>query len=255
MREKNRLLVTGASGLLGCTSVVELSPIYETLDYYRSHHVGFDSITSAGLDLNDHNKFSALFEDFQPNSVLHTAAAVNIDASEEDQIDPINAYGESEVEAEKKVCRILDDHLIIRTNIYSINIEEKQSFFERIYKTMSAGKETPLVYDVRFNPILTNSLALTLDSMLKAGLSGTLQVGSEQAVTKFEFGQKVCELFGFDEKLNKPSSIYEFALKARRSKNMALSTEKLAKSLLSWFSDLESDFAQMKTVITNKSRR
>jgi dTDP-4-dehydrorhamnose reductase len=55
-------------------------------------------------------------------------------------------------------------------------------------------------------------------------------VGAE-AMSKYEFGRRITEKFGFNAALIKPVSVKESGLKAARSPNLTLSTEKLRAAL------------------------
>jgi len=78
------ILVTGASGLLGASLVALLqSRGREVLGLYHHHRVEIGGASLAALDLTDESQTERLFEQFQPATVIHCAAATNLDWCEE----------------------------------------------------------------------------------------------------------------------------------------------------------------------------
>jgi dTDP-4-dehydrorhamnose reductase len=67
--------------------------------------------------------------------------------------------------------------------------------------------------------------------MKKMGLSGLYHVVAPEAISKYEFGVRIAELFGFDPALIQPSSVAQAGLRATRSANMTLSIAKLQQVL------------------------
>lgn len=62
-------------------------------------------------------------------------------------------------------------------------------------------------------------------------LHGIYHMVGPEAMSKYEFGIRIAEKFGFDPALIKPVSSHESGLKAARSPNLTLSTEKLRSAL------------------------
>ena len=59
-------------------------------------------------------------------------------------------------------------------------------------------------------------------------LNGIYHVVSREALSKYDFGCRVARLFGLDERLISPVSWKDGGLKAARSPNLNLRTDKLA---------------------------
>jgi dTDP-4-dehydrorhamnose reductase len=79
--------------------------------------------------------------------------------------------------------------------------------------------------------MLANDLSRVFLKMLEAGLSGLYHATGSQCLSKYEFGVQVARRFGFDEKLVNPTSVEDSGLKAIRSPNLTLRTEKLIHAL------------------------
>lgn len=90
---KPRLLVTGASGMLGhalCEMALEKWAVY---GIYRRHRPCISGIKKIQADLTDPGCPEDLFGVIQPQAVIHTAAVTNIAACEQHPLknEPINA--------------------------------------------------------------------------------------------------------------------------------------------------------------------
>ena len=70
-----KLLVTGASGFLGWNLCQYAQANWEVYGTYYSHIVQIPGVTIAKVDLRDFDALRQLFQDVQPNAVVHAAAA------------------------------------------------------------------------------------------------------------------------------------------------------------------------------------
>jgi dTDP-4-dehydrorhamnose reductase len=67
--------------------------------------------------------------------------------------------------------------------------------------------------------------------MLEAGLGGLYHVVSPESSSKYDFGLRIAQRFGLDASLISPTSVQQAGLKAARSPNLTLRTDKLANAL------------------------
>lgn len=149
---------------------------------------------------------------------------------EEDIVNPINVYGETKLLGEKYALE-LSDVLVVRTNIYGVNIRDKKSFGEWVVSSLREGKNLNMFTDIYFSPILVNELAQILHLCIQKELKGVYHICGTGAISKYEFGVCVKNVFGIETgTINlADSSIMEF--KAPRSKNMGMSNEKICNDL------------------------
>ena len=77
-----RILVTGASGLLGLNLALEAAPEHQVLGLTHSHPLAAPFETRQ-LDLMDADACAALLDEFQPEWLIHCAALANLEACEQ----------------------------------------------------------------------------------------------------------------------------------------------------------------------------
>jgi len=85
--------------------------------------------------------------------------------------------------------------------------------------------------DVYFCPLLVNDLAKIFIRMLEKNMSGLFHVVSSESVSKYDFGVRLARRFNLDANLINPTSIAQSGLKAVRSPNLTLRSDKLATAL------------------------
>jgi dTDP-4-dehydrorhamnose reductase len=120
---------------------------------------------------------------------------------------------------------------IARVNLFGWSLSGKRSLAEFFFNNLSAGKACMGFTDVCFCPMLATDLGGVFLKMLEAGLSGLYHTVGSQCLSKYEFGVQLARRFGFDEKLVIPTSVEDSGLKAARSPNLTLRTDKLVHAL------------------------
>lgn len=83
-----KILITGASGLLGSSICRLVSDKYETCGIYLTHPVVIPGVSGMGVDLTESGAMRNLKE-LNPDVIIHCAAMTNVDACE---CDPLTAY-------------------------------------------------------------------------------------------------------------------------------------------------------------------
>lgn len=291
-----RLLITGASGLLGATALWELKDAFEVWGAYHRHAISVPQTQCFKLDLGNSNALTETLDQIRPEMILHTAAITNIDECETnrklayrinveatqnlcayakkakvkfvhistdaifngptgqkfcetDKPAPLNYYSETKILAEQAIREQHENHLIVRTNIYGWNYQNKQSLAEWMYFSFKEKKQIPLVYDVHYTPVLTNTLITCIRQLIEKDLSGTFHIASSRDISKLEFGELLCDTFGLSRKFIAPRSMKELGLKANRAENMALSNEKLKATLPQLELEVEKDLAEFKRLL------
>ena len=84
-RAKTRLLITGASGLLGNNLAYYFNDKYEILGLYNSHPVIINGICTEICDMTNRDSIKRIIHKFDPSIIFHCASLTNIDQCEIDQ--------------------------------------------------------------------------------------------------------------------------------------------------------------------------
>jgi len=272
-----KILVTGASGLLGLNLALETSRTHVVYGVANSHSLKTEAFTVVNADLLAPGAVERVLEQTRPDGVIHCAALANVDAceadpalarqlntelprllaqhvarggarlvqistdcvfdgsrgdyTEEDAPNPLSVYAQTKLEGEYAVLEADPSALVARVNLFGWSMTGKRSLAEFFFNNLSAGKPMMGFTDVFFCPLLANDLAWLLVGMLEKRLSGVYHVVSSQHTSKYAFGVEIARRFGLDAGLIAPSSVAQAGLKAARSPNLTLRTEKLASAL------------------------
>ena len=92
MPEPAKVLITGASGLLGANLVRHYAPKTETTGWYSANPIKIDGAKFEKINITDHPAVSKALERIQPDAIVHCAAATNVEWCEQnpDQAKAIN---------------------------------------------------------------------------------------------------------------------------------------------------------------------
>jgi len=284
-----RILVTGASGLLGLNLALEFAPQHTVYGVVNSHAINGDSLPSDrffgvfSADLLVPGALEQVLETTRPDWIIHCAALANLDAceafpqqaqamnaelpgrlagwvnrqrdpstglprlihvstdsvfdgmrgdySEEDEPNPLGVYSCTKLAGERLVLEADPQAIVARVNLFGWSLGMKRSLAEIFVYNLQAGKRMMGFIDVFFCPLLVNDIAGIFLEMLANRLTGLYHVVSSESMSKCEFGLAIAEKFGLDAGLITPTRVADAGLRARRSPNLKLRTEKLAAAL------------------------
>jgi len=282
-----RLLITGASGLLGANLVLTAQKEHEVIAVYHRHPIALEGVQSVSADLCQPGRAKEVFDRIQPDWVIHCAADTSIDElegdperafrmnrdmagnvakaaketgaklvhistdavfdgregpyREGDPTEPVNVYGRSKLAGEQAVQAVYPEALIIRTNIFGWNAQPKSSLAEWFINNLMEGIPCKGFVDVYFNPLLVNQLWVILNSLMRLDLGGVFHLGSDQCISKYEFGVRLAESFDLNKELISAVEIETGSLRAPRPKNTCLDCSKIRKVINVGLLNLESN--------------
>lgn len=151
--------------------------------------------------------------------------------TEESAPNPLSVYASTKLEGEKAVLAANPDALIVRVNFYGFSAAGNRSLAENFVRNLEAGKDMMGFTDVIFCPMNILDLSTLLVEVAGLDLRGIYHLVGAEAMSKYQFGVRIAEAFGFDPALIKPVSVNESGLKAVRSPNLSLSVEKMKAAL------------------------
>jgi UDP-4-amino-4,6-dideoxy-N-acetyl-beta-L-altrosamine transaminase/dTDP-4-dehydrorhamnose reductase len=205
--------------VIHCASLTDIDYCEENKDQsYRVNVVGTKNIVES---VSGHN-----------SKIIYISSDSVYDGSkgnysETDPVNPQNYYGLTKYEGELEVLK-RQDSLILRTNIFGWNVQDKFSIAEWILHELTEKTQINGFKDVYFSSIYTFDLAKVLEKAIEQDLVGTYNCGSSDSISKYEFARLLAKRFFLDERLVNPISIDDFKFRAKRGKNLSLNVGKLA---------------------------
>ncbi len=97
---KRKLMITGASGVLGSNLASFYKTHYDVVGVYRQNLINLEDVRMVQADLCAGDKVDRLIDTYHPDVVIHCAALVDIDRCERD---PSEAYRQNVLPAENLV--------------------------------------------------------------------------------------------------------------------------------------------------------
>jgi dTDP-4-dehydrorhamnose reductase len=292
-RSKGKIvLVTGSSGMLGKDVVGVLVKngysVFATDIKKAKETFGYEQIV---VDLLDDAALLDLLIAVDPETIVHCAANVNVDACEKEReqayalhvkttgrlasyrtdrtkfvyiasdsvydgnfgghlesedAKPSNYYAQSKYEGEKAAIGANPHAIVLRTNIYGFHCPRGKSLVEWALESFHLGRQIGGFSDVWFNPLYTKQLATMISSLLnKEDISGVLNAGSADKVSKFDFLVKLASVFGYPAELVNSNSVENEKLTAPRPKDTTMNVDKM-KALIGGVPNLMSGFHELK---------
>lgn len=153
------------------------------------------------------------------------------DYKEEDSTNPLSHYAQTKLAGEQAVLAADPKAIVARVNFFGWSQSGTRSLSEFFFNNLSQGKAVNGFKDVFFCPLLANHLAEVLLEMLGKGLHGLYHVVSPEKLSKYDFGVRLAHTFDLDPDLITPIPVAQAGLKAARSPNLTLNTEKLTRDL------------------------
>ena len=272
-----RILITGASGLLGLNLALETTHRHTVFGTVNHNVLSTDAFTVIQTNLLAPGAVERLLERTQPDWIIHCAALADLDAceadpllakqlntdlpyilashvarsgarllhvstdsvfdglrgnyTEEDAPSPVGVYTQTKLEGELAVAQADPRAIIARVNLFGWSLTGNRSLAEFFFNNLSRGRRVMGFTDVIFCPLLANDLADIFLKMLALNLSGLYHVVSSECLSKYDFGIRLAQRFALDGSLINPTSVSQSGLKAPRSPNLSLRSDKLSKAL------------------------
>jgi len=156
---------------------------------------------------------------------------------EDDPPNPINYYGLTKLLGE--VATLTLDGVVVRTSaIYGLG-PGRPNFGKIVIEKLSKGEIVKAFIDQWLSPTLNTLLGEALAKLaLDLELSREILHVAGPRMSRYEFAKAIARVFGFNEKLVKPTSISEFSFKAPRPKDSSLKVTRAERLLGIAFNDI-----------------
>lgn len=150
--------------------------------------------------------------------------------TEADATGPVNVYGRSKLDGEAAALAC-PGALVLRTNIFGWRPGRADSFAEWVLEALRAQSPLTMFTDVSYTPVATSLLARMVEKCVEARLPGLHHAGGAQSLSKYDFALRVAAAYGLSTDCIEPISVDDKPLAARRPRNMALDSSRLARAL------------------------
>ena len=144
---------------------------------------------------------------------------------------PINVYGHTKLSGEKLVRSVNPEALVVRTNFYGWGHRYRQSFTDWVLDSIAARRKIDVFHDVYFTPILVDDLIESIEKLIELGVSGVVNVVSDERISKYDFARAIADEFHVSKDYIGRSSLSEGTFVAQRPADMSLSNRKATKLL------------------------
>lgn len=153
--------------------------------------------------------------------------------TEEDDMNPIEWYGQTKAWAEEEVTNSTAEWTILRIDQpYRQDEFPKQDILHRIKQGLENGALPPMFTDHFFTPTKIETFSQWLGKIIQQRITGLYHATTEPITSDYEFAQMVKEQFNLDAEI-KEGSLAEYLKTAPRpyQKNTALDTTKIRTAL------------------------
>ena len=256
-----RVLVTGASGLLG----------YDVCKELERRRIEYRGVNSKDFDLTAPQETQNFVMEFRPDAIIHCAAYTAVDRAEDDRelcrkvnVDgtrvlaecgqklhakmiyistdyvfpgegdqpydinsrtgPLNVYGQTKLEGEEAVRQYVPQHFIVRISwVFGIN---GRNFVRTMLELGKRNSELRVIHDQVGSPTYTKQLAPLLCDMVETERYGTYHATNEGFCSWAEFAREIFDQAGLQVRVI-PQAASEYPSKAVRPYNSRLSKKSL----------------------------
>ncbi|MCH7612682.1 MAG: SDR family oxidoreductase [Candidatus Marinimicrobia bacterium] len=170
---------------------------------------------------------------------------------EEDEVHPINVYGQTKLDAEEKVRECSNDWIILRTNVvWNIGGNFKASFADWVVEELKNNRKIQIVDDQWNNPTWTVDLSRVIGQLLHFDASGVYHYGSANILNRYKFASLIANVYELNDSLIEPITTKELNQPAKRPLKCGLITDKIKRdfNILSSKTHMDIKEAKMRTI-------
>jgi len=173
---------------------------------------------------------------------------------ETDKTNPINYYGITKLEGEKRVKTLLDEWAIARPSVIygSKPAAGKVNFALWVLEKLKKEEPIRIITDQYVSPTLNTNLAYMILEVAERRLTGTYHLAGATPINRYRFVQLLAEKFELDKNLIEPARSEEMKWKAKRPKNTSLNVEKATRTLRNKPLKIEEAISRLKEEISKE---
>ncbi len=148
---------------------------------------------------------------------------------ETEKTEPISVYAKTKLDAEKEIRENSDNYLILRIALhFGIGLNGAKNHFSEIFEKLAEKKPVKLFYDQYRTPLEATQSAKIILQLLETNVKNEIiNFGGKERVSRFELGEILAEICGFDKNLLQKISLDEIN-SGNKVKDVSMNTDKLA---------------------------
>ncbi len=149
--------------------------------------------------------------------------------NEDSKLIPASLYAETKLMGELKVRELAENHLILRTALlYGIGLNHTTCHFQQMFISLFSKMPVKLFTDQFRTPISLIETARIITELIdKEEATGTVNLGGNERVSRYELGEILCDIAEFDKSLLIKSSMKDMP-DLPQVEDVSLNTDKLS---------------------------
>ena len=144
---------------------------------------------------------------------------------ERDEVAPLNVYGQSKAEAERRMLAICPGALVIRTSAF-FGPWDRVNFLTLALDALAAGQPFAAAADIVITPTYVPDLAHTALNLLIDGECGLWHLSNHEPLSWSAFGRKAAQMAGISDRTLEARPAADFRYAAQRPLFSALASER-----------------------------
>jgi len=167
---------------------------------------------------------------------------------ETDPTNPVSYYGHTKLAAEKILRSSGLEYIIARSMVlYGHGQKVRNNFVTWVIQQLKNQNKIKVVNDQWGNPTLVDDLSEAIKRLLEKEEYGIFHITGDEVCSRYEFAQKIIEVFGLDSSLMEEVNSSQFKQAAPRPVNSSFNLDKLSNTL-DWLpGKLEESLLKLKT--------
>jgi len=152
---------------------------------------------------------------------------------ETEEANPVNYYGLTKLEGERRVIDILDGYCIVRSSVIygSRPASGKVNFALWIIERLRRDEAVNVLRDQWNSPTLNTNLAEMILEIAERKLTGIYHLAGATKVSRYEFASMIAETFDLNKELIRPVTMDKLEWIAPRPRDSSLDVLKAMKTL------------------------
>jgi dTDP-4-dehydrorhamnose reductase len=148
---------------------------------------------------------------------------------DDDAAHPLMVYGHTKLEGERRVAAICPEAVTLRLALmYGWGTPSRLNFVDWLAERLRAGQEVPLFVDQYRTPLYVAQAAEAIARLVDTPeVHGRFNLGGGERITRYAFGRKFCEVFGFPTALLKPIEMSSVGGIAARPRDCSMNSSRL----------------------------